>query len=173
MKLLKISLFCTMTISLLSAPAAAQSAPAKPAVGFEQLKSLAGEWQGKSADGQAVHVLYQIVSGGTALMERLSPAKEPEMMTMYSADGNRVAVTHYCSTNTQPQMKTQPISSPMNEFAFSFVSATNLSGPDSGHMDSLVLVLDDVDHLTQRWTWKQKGQTKIEVFHLTRVTQVL
>src|SRR5690348_11474986 len=101
MKPPKIFVLYTVVVALLSVPLLAQYTPAKPAIGFDQLKSLVGEWEGKSASGQPVHIIYQLVSGGTALMERLRPANEPEMMTMYTADGNRVAATHYCSTNTQ------------------------------------------------------------------------
>src|SRR5437764_2004454 len=173
MKLPKVLVFYIIVVALLAVPLLAQYTTAKSVIGFDQLKSLVGEWEGKSASGQPVHIIYQLVSGGTALMERLRPTNEPEMVTVYTADGNRVAATHYCSSNTQPLMRSEPISSPAKEFSFFFVSSTNLADPETGHMDHLLLQLEDGNHLTQQWTWKEKGKTKMETFHLTRKTEVL
>jgi hypothetical protein len=140
----------------------------KPANGFEQLKSLVGEWEGTMSEGGTAQVSYQLVSGGTALLERLRHGNEPEMVTMYTADGNRVAVTHYCNAGNQPQMSTAPIARESKVFSFSFVRATNLASPDAGHMDHLVVTLLDKDHFSQAWTWKEKGKTRTVVFKFTR-----
>ena len=37
---------------------------------FEQLKSLVGTWQGKDQHGNVVHLTFELVSGGSVLMER-------------------------------------------------------------------------------------------------------
>ncbi len=152
-------------LTLLAGFVAAQS---KPTTGFAQLKTLVGQWDGKTESGKPVRASYKLVSGGTALLESLTPADEAEMVTLYSADGDHVAATHYCSTGNQPQMRTPPITGAVREFAFSFVSATNLPSPTAGHMHRLVLILEDNDHLTQKWTWRENGSDKTEVFHFTR-----
>jgi hypothetical protein len=141
---------------------------AKPAGGFEQLKSLVGEWEGMLSDGGTAHVSYQLVSGGTALLERLQHGSEPAMVTMYTADGDRVAMTHYCNAGNQPQMHTTPITGETKVFSFNFVRATNLASPEAGHMDHLVVTLLDKDHFSQAWTWKEKGKTRTAVFKFTR-----
>lgn len=141
----------------------------KSNAGFDQLKSLSGEWEGVNADGKPVHAEYQVVSNGTALMERLHPMADMEMVTMYSPDGQRVAVTHYCEAGNQPQMQTESLSGPTQKFTFNFVRATNLDGPGSGHMGKLVVTVQDHDHFTQEWTWLEGGKpAHIEVFHFTR-----
>src|ERR1043166_8606704 len=71
------------------------------ALAFDQLKTLVGEWEGKNSSG-SVKITYTLVSGGTALMERMQPSNEAEMITMYSADGDKIVVTHYCSEGNQP-----------------------------------------------------------------------
>jgi hypothetical protein len=154
-----------LAFALLCAGASSQT---KPASGFEQLKSLVGEWEGTHHSAAAVHLSYELVSNGSALIERLHPTGESEMITMYSADGDRVAVTHYCSAGNQPQMVTLPISGPMQKFTFSFVRATNLKGPGDGHMVGLTLTLIDPDHLTQEWTWLENGKTQTDLFRFTR-----
>src|SRR5712692_7954318 len=147
-------------LMMLGAFAVAQS---KPATGFEQMKTLVGEWEGKTSDGRTVRASYRLASAGTALIETLNPHDEPEMVTVYTADGNRLAVTHYCSAGNQPRMHTEPITGPAKEFQFSFTGATNLSKPSAGHMHALKVTLEDNDHFTQAWTWRENGQDKSEV----------
>ena len=44
---------------------------------FEKMKSLVGEWQGKSLDGNSAKVTYTLVSDNSALMESLLWAVNP------------------------------------------------------------------------------------------------
>src|SRR5574341_1308936 len=79
-----------------TAAAQAQPMPAHtmpPSKGFDQLKPLVGEWEGQTSSGKATRVSYQIVSGGTALLERLKTGDEPEMVTVYTPDGGHLAMT--------------------------------------------------------------------------------
>lgn len=162
----------TMAVSLLKmAPAISAQETMKPKTntGFDQLKSLAGEWEGTNAEGKAVHVVYEVASNGSALMERLHPSAETEMVTMYSSDGDRLAMTHYCSSGNQPQMHTAAVSGTSQKFTFDFVRATNLASPGAGHMGKLVVTLQDHDHFTQEWTWMEGGKpAHTEVLHFTR-----
>ncbi len=144
------------------------AAQTKPAASLDQLKTLAGEWQGTNSSGKSVHVSYELASGGTAVLERLHSEDDSEMISVYSADGDRLAMTHYCSANNQPQMRTAAITGSPTKFTFSFVRATNLASPTAGHMHQLVLNLADATHLTQEWTWKENGQMKTEIFRFTR-----
>ena len=138
----------------------------KTNAGFEQLKSLAGGWEGVNSHGKPSRVEYQVVSNGSALMERLLPAAESEMMTRYSPDGQRVAVTHYCNVGNQPQMQTESLTGPTQKFTFNFVRATNLGSPGAGHMEKLVVTIQDREHLTQEWSFIENGKVAhTEVFH--------
>ena len=77
-------------------------------------------------------------------------------------------LTHYCAANNQPRMRTEPITGPTNQFAFSFVDVANVPSPEAGHMHRLVVSLEGKDHLTQKWTWRDNGKEAAEVFHFTR-----
>jgi hypothetical protein len=57
---------------------------------LDKLKSLAGNWEGKSTDGKAIHASYKLVSGGTAVAETLSASGEPDMLTVYHSNGGRL-----------------------------------------------------------------------------------
>ncbi|RJP69992.1 MAG: hypothetical protein C4532_09995 [Candidatus Abyssobacteria bacterium SURF_17] len=135
---------------------------------FEKMKSLAGEWQGKSNDGVPATVTYELVSNDSALMERLSIGAESEMVTMYHPDGDRLMMTHYCSVRNQPRMRAQPAATESNKIVLDFVDVTNLSAPDAGHMKKLVVTFEDADHFTQEWTWREKEQEGATVFHFER-----
>jgi len=136
--------------------------------GFEKMKSLTGEWAGKTDSGGAAKVSYRLASNGTALLETLRSEGEPEMVTLYTADGSRLVVTHYCSAGNQPRMRTAPISGSPQKLDFPFVDAGNLPDAAAGHMHHLEVTFEDADHFTQHWTWRQDGKDKTEAIHFTR-----
>jgi len=136
---------------------------------FEKMKSLVGEWQGKSLDGKTAKVSYTLVSDNSALMEKLSVAGESEMVTMYHPDGDHLMMTHYCSAHNQPRMRSQKASMEIKNITLDLVDVTNLSAPDAGHMSRLVLTFVDQDHFTQEWTWSQKGKESTVVIRFERV----
>src|SRR5262245_17503088 len=94
------------------APAGAASHP-----GFESMKSLAGEWSGKTGNGAPVKINFQLVSGGTAVMETMHTEQE-DMVTMYYPDGSDLMMTHYCMANNQPRMRASGTDASKISFAY-------------------------------------------------------
>ena len=141
--------------------------PGKETSPFERLKTLVGEWEGTNSAGP-VKATYTLVAGGSAVMERLQSANEPEMITMYSADGDHILITHYCSTGNQPQMKTETMTGKPEKYTFTLLRVNGMKSPNEGHMVGLVLTLSDKDHLTQEWTYEDKGKTLAEKFLFQR-----
>jgi hypothetical protein len=159
---------CLFFGPILAAQETHPAAPPSPA--FDQLKSLAGEWQGKtSAGGMATKVTYTVVSNGSVVMEHMLPAKESEMITMYSLDGDRLVVTHYCSMGNQPTMQTDPVKAATGKYDFKFVRLTGAKSPDEAHMAALTLTILDKDHITQQWTFDDHGKSMTDTFSYTRV----
>ena len=52
-----------------------------------------------------VYLSYELIAGGTALVERERTDKTPEMLTVYHLDGKRLVLTHYCMAGNQPRME--------------------------------------------------------------------
>ncbi len=156
------------TVGLTATAVAQMEHSFKPSPAFSQLTPLAGEWEGQTAAGKTITASYQVVSGGTALLERLRTADEPEMVTVYTPDGDHVAVTHFCSSGNQPQMRTAALGGDAKTFSFTFLRATNLPTPATGHMHHLTVTLQDKDHFTQEWTWQEQGKAHTESFRFTR-----
>jgi len=150
-----------------SAAGALATDKATGALAFDQLKALVGEWEGTNPS-YPVKVTYTLVSGGTALMERMQPSNEAEMITLYTADGDKIVVTHYCSEGNQPSMRTETLKGIANKYTFSLISVSGLKSPDAGHMTGLVLTLVDKDHLKQEWTYQNKGKTTTDAFEFRR-----
>ena len=157
----------TLAIAAACGPRTSANEKAKSAAAFEKLISLVGEWEGTNAAGP-VKATYTLVSGGTALMERLQSANEPEMITLYSLDGDHLQMTHYCSAGNQPQMKTATITELNGSLTFQTYQVTGLKTPDDAHMTGLTLTMPDKDHFTQQWTYREKGKSQADVFKFTR-----
>lgn len=147
---------------------AARSRPqAKPASAFDRLKTLVGEWQGEGPHGALTNTI-RLVSNGTAMEETFQSTEDTQMVTLYTPDANRLAMTHYCAVGNQPRMETAAITGDPKEFDFSFAGITNLMSSDSGHMHHLVIQIADQDHFAEQWTWRENGKDKAETFHFTR-----
>ena len=155
---------CSFVVKSQDMNHAVRSTPA-----FDQLKSLAGEWEGKASAGGATKVTYKVVSNGSVVMEHLQPANEAEMITMYTLDGDRIVVTHYCSMGNQPTMETGPLSSATGKYEFAFVRVSGTKTPDEGHMSALTLSILDKDHISQAWTFDDHGKMMTDTFTYTRV----
>jgi hypothetical protein len=135
---------------------------------FDKIKSLAGSWEGKASDGSPVHISYQVVSGGSAVMESITEGPGNQMVTLYHLDGDHLMMTHYSTVGNQPRMRADSSGSSPSAIKFTFVDATNLAGPEVGHMYAHSIIWKDADHVTQEWTWREKGQEKVESFVLAR-----
>jgi hypothetical protein len=140
----------------------------KPAGGFDRLKALVGEWQATDENGKPVTSNFRLVSNDTALEETFQSDKDNQMVTLYTADGSRVALTHYCSKGNQPRMETPVVPASSDEFVFAFTGATNLASPEDTHLHRLVLQVDDADHFTETWTIREKGRDTKMTFNFAR-----
>jgi len=134
---------------------------------FDQLKSLAGTWEGKNSMGEPVQVSFKVTSNGSAVMSEIAGHGE-DMITMFHLDGpNKLRLTHYCATGNQPRM--QASASPDGKtITFNFLDATNLASPDAGHMQRLAITVLDANHHAEEWTFADHGKEMKELFDLRR-----
>lgn len=143
---------------------AQEKMPAKPkSAALAQMKLLVGEWNGDNGVET-----FRAVSNGTALEATFSGPHDTQMVTVYTPDGDKLAMTHYCAAGNQPRMETGTLTGTEKEFQFKLTGITNLAKEDEGHMVGLTIHIEDKDHFTERWTWIEAGKTSTEVFHLTR-----
>lgn len=138
------------------------------AAAFARLKTLVGDWQAETEMGK-VQLSYEVIAGGTALVERETGEKMAPMMTVYYLDGDRLLLTHYCMAGNQPRMQARGYNQESGEIEFQFLDATNLTA-GAGHMHSAKFRIADHDHLNSDWEFYENGQRKFtETAHFTRV----
>lgn len=143
------SLRVTLSLVLLSMSTVvlAQSSSQKA---FDQMKSLAGKWEG-TLDGKEMHVSLRVTSMGNALMHEMTGAGRPDdPITMFNLDGDRLLLTHYCDAGNQPRM-VATVSPDGKTITFNFLEATNLLSSQMGHMQRVVFSFIDPDHHTEEW----------------------
>jgi hypothetical protein len=164
-KMIVISAAAIVALGAIASRVGSQPAPANA---FDRLKTLVGEWHGTDPTGKQVEDTIRLVSNNTALEETFQSDKDNQMVTMYTPEGNRLALTHYCSKGNQPHLQTPAVTASSNEFAFAFSSAANLASNDDMHMHGMTLKIEDNDHFSETWTLMAKGKGRTETFHLTR-----
>lgn len=151
-------------VLVLAATLASAQSPAQKA--FDALKTLQGTWVGKSPAGQGAEVTYRVMSGGTIVMADQKFAGE-DMTSMFYVQGGTLWMTHYCPSNNQPRMRAT-VSPDGMSVSFDFVDATNLPGPEAGHMHRALYLFADPEHYSEDWTWKQEGKESRMHFDMQR-----
>ncbi len=128
---------------------------------FERMKALAGTWKGKADMGQGpmeMTVEYRVISGGSAVEERIFAGTPKEMVTMYHDKNGKLALTHYCMLANRPGMLLE--SSDARTLKFDFDPACGLDAKSEMHMHSLSITFESSDTIVQDWKLFEDGKNK-------------
>jgi len=154
---------CTVAV-LLPLGLVSAAEPKKPHRGsaeFERMKALVGTWKGKADMGQGsreMTVEYRLISGGSAIEERIFAGTPGEMVTMYYDKNGKLALTHYCTLANQPVMLLK--SSDAKALHFDFDDTCGLDAKSQTHMHSLSITFESPDTITQDWKLFAEGKPK-------------
>jgi hypothetical protein len=143
-------------LSLVSTLAVAQS-PAQKS--FDEMKGLAGEWEGKlntvPADpkfaGVPARVSLRVTSMGNAMMHEMQvQGRKDDPITMFYLDNDRLLLTHYCDAGNRPRMmgKLLPDGKTVE---FEFLDIAGADVPE--HMHHARFMAVDADHHMEEWTF--------------------
>jgi hypothetical protein len=168
---MKKSLSVFISLLLLGAIAVAASPDNKlvdAQTAFARLKTLAGEWQAETPKGKA-EVRYELIAGGSVLLEHDTMPGQGTMMTAYHLDGNQLVLTHYCMAGNQPHMVAQRFDNESGELDFVFAGGTNLkAGP--GHMRDARFHLISGNRFDAAWNFAKNDNTTVtENLHYSRL----
>ena len=129
-------------------------APPKASAEFERVKALAGKWEGKikhsNGNEEPAAVEYRVTSGGSVVVETLSPGTSHEMISVYHDKGGKLSMTHYCMLGNQPTLDLT--SGDMTHLNFESSSQTRKELAGQMYMNTLVLDRSTNDQLIQTWT---------------------
>jgi hypothetical protein len=137
---------------------------------FEKLKSLVGTWKGEEGTGndkKEVVVTYAVTAGGSAVVETLFPKTPMEMVSVYTDEGGKLAMTHYCVLANQPHMKLT--GSTANSIVLAMSGKHGIADANEPHMHALTINFVDANTIEHRWTHFKDGKAgDAVVFELTR-----
>lgn len=168
-----------VALLLLSSVAFAQSDAQKS---FDQLKTLAGNWQGPVAvdppqpemkGGTLMQITLRVTSRGNALVHEMQEAGTPldatkydHPVTMLYLDGDHLNLVHYCDAGNRPRMVARNSADGKTvEFDFADLSGGN----QYGHMYHAVFTIIDANHHIEDWTYMMPGDKPLHArFDLKR-----
>jgi hypothetical protein len=144
----------TAALLALSSLAFAQSKAQKS---YDQLKTLAGSWEG-TMDGKPMQISLRVTSMGHALMHEMKMAGRPDdPITMFYVDGDRLLLTHYCDAGNRPRMEAT-ITPDGKTVDFHFLDVANFNSKQGGYMQHAVFTTLDANHHTEDWTFLAQGK---------------
>ena len=149
-----------LLLALSAVPALAQSAPAPDAqAAFDRLKTLVGDWDGHvtTTDGPAARVEFRLAGNGSALVERLFPGTDHEMVSVYHMAGSDLVLTHYCAMANQPRMKLVR-GGREGELVFDFAGGDNVDPKTTVHMHGGRFMVKDKDSYEADWQVVGEGK---------------
>jgi hypothetical protein len=158
-------------ISVMVVLAAAAVASAQTSTqSFDLIKSLTGNWEGKTQSGDPTQVTFRSTAGGSAVLAEIGGQMKghaEDMITMFHMDGSRLMMTHYCAAGNQPRMQ-GTVAPDGKSITFSFLDATNLASKDDGHMQRVIFTFVDSTHHTEEWHFVAHGKEMIQRFDLEK-----
>lgn len=136
---------------------------------FDELKQLAGEWQGhvslnppmKGMGDTELHVTMRVTSRGNTITHEFQEADKPLDWTKYDhpitmfylADDGQLNLTHYCDAGNRPRMVAKKLADGKIDFTFA-----DITGPTKyGNMYHSTFIPIDADHHIEEWTFKLPG----------------
>jgi hypothetical protein len=160
----------SVVLITLSTAAFGQSGQSGAQKSFDNLKTLAGTWEGRvttdpkdagMGDNADTLVSLRVTSRGNAIVHEMKaagkaddPTRYDHPVTMLYMDGDRLLLTHYCDAGNRPRMvATASPDGKKVEFAFLDLSGGN----QYGHMYHAVFTIIDANHHTEDWTYMMPG----------------
>jgi len=153
---MRIALACAIT-ALVMHPAAAKAGATEV---YEQLKSLAGEWETELPGFGKMISTVRLVSNGKAIEEIIGTPKDNEL-SVYTLNADKILLTHYCAMTAdghQIRLQTRRLGSAADRIEFGFASATNLHSKAAAHMRRVIMTITDRDHYSEKWTKTENGK---------------
>jgi hypothetical protein len=150
-------------MSMLAMPAVSRAGAAEV---FEQLKSLAGDWEAPLPGFGKLTSSVRLVSNGKAIEETIGTPADNEL-SIYTASEGRIVATHYCAMTAdghQVRLQTPRLASSPDQpdhLDFVFAGASNLHSMNAPHMRRLTVTMTDPNHYSEKWIKTENGKDTV------------
>ncbi|MCS7034876.1 MAG: hypothetical protein NZ561_12915, partial [Phycisphaerae bacterium] len=122
---------------------------------LDALKGLVGRWEATEGESAGAATEFKVSSNGSIVVETMFPGQPHEMTNVYSMDGDRLLLTHYCAAGNQPRLQLVGVEG--NTLKFEMIDAANLPDRNQLHMCALEMTLHG-DSIVQKWTSTADGK---------------
>jgi len=162
-------------------PGASKAQESDAEKSFDEMKTLAGVWQGRvtvdppqpDMDNKAMQVTLRVTSRGHSIVHEMHEAGTPDdpsrydhPVTMFYVDNDRLLLTHYCDAGNRPRM-TGTLSADGKQVDFNFLDVAGST--QYGHMEHAVFTAINADHHSEDWTYLMPGDKPMHAhMELTR-----
>ncbi len=140
---------------------------------FQRIKALEGKWVSRTdmfgKKNQKVYTLYEVVSGGSAVLEKFAPGTPMEMVSVYYEDNGKLAMTNYCIMRNRPTLKLA--SSTADSISMDVKKIEGLKSKNDPSMGAMTLHFKDTHHFSATCKPRGKGMKK-EKPHTMEYTRV-
>ena len=142
---------------------------------FGILKGLAVTWTGSVATDPhnpdiegPIQVTMRVASRGSVLEHEIAPGGVPEP-TMIYAEGDRLALVHYCEAGNRPRLVARG-SADSKTVDFEFADISGSTQPV--YLQHFVFTIVSADHHTEDWTFQLPDEKQLHAhFDLKRATE--
>jgi hypothetical protein len=171
MKLAYLALGCLLLVRF------SEAGESNAAKALEQLKSLAGDWEGTAewTGGRTgtypMKANYYLTGNGSALVENLIAEGSPVMTSVYHLDGADLRMTHFCGAQNQPRLKADQVDLSRGLIDFAFVDITNLRSPDAPHVHGMEMRWVDPNHINVTFLFQSGNKESRERIDLKRAAK--
>lgn len=151
-----IALMCLLTTSCsVSTQTEEHVAPTPPpdnsSPELARIKSLVGKWSSRTSifgkKDEEVFTEYALTAGGSAVVEKIFPGTQYEMMSVYfDNDEGKLSMTHYCIMKNRPHFTLAK--SGKDEIKLDVTKVEGLKSKDDPSMGAMTLHFIDNDNFT-------------------------
>ena len=145
------ALLISLVVAMACGTSVAQTTthPSEAQKAFDNMKKLAGSWQG-TIMGISINVTIRLASSGTAILHEANTdgGRPPNHeITMFYVEGERLLATHFCDGNNRARLEGK-LSPDGNAIEFSFLEVTGSTR--GGLVKHMVFTTIDADkHLVE------------------------
>jgi hypothetical protein len=142
-----------------------------PSAALDLIARLEGEWVALDEKGKPTDLVVSVfepTAGGSAIVEKLFPGADEEMLSIYSVDDGALVLAHYCVMGNQPRYAAE-VEDGGKRITWRCQGGGNLKDHDRAHMHEGKVTFVGPDRMDTEWTALAAGKTvEHVVFQLQR-----
>lgn len=124
---------------------------------FARLTALEGTWIDVTDPAKPARVVFDVTAGGSAVVETIFDGTDHEMVSVYTLDGGRLVMTHYCVMGNQPFLQAD-VAPDGRSIRFTCTALGNGDITRDAHMHEGAVEFADGGGVRTRWRMWEHGR---------------